>query len=93
MCDELENYHTLLSCSCLIPYSYSVVASVQKYQEQDYVIHFLKGLNEKLTPLKSHIMMMNLIPYIDKVFSLVIQQEIEMNYSSSALIPCVGISK
>ncbi|XP_050920471.1 uncharacterized protein LOC127138113 [Lathyrus oleraceus] len=59
-------------------------------RDQDYVIRFLKGLNEKFTHSKSQIMMMNPLPDIDKTFSLVIQQEREMNHANSAVLPSVG---
>ncbi|XP_050890149.1 uncharacterized protein LOC127095511 [Lathyrus oleraceus] len=83
MWDELENYHPVLTCSCDIPCSCGVIASIRKYREQDCMILFLKGLNEKFTHSKSEIMMMNPLSDIDKTFSLVIQQEREM-YSSTA---------
>lgn len=73
--DELENYGPLPIYSCSIPCSCDVVTSIKRYREQDYVIQFLKGLNEKFTHLKSQIMMMNPLPDIDKVFYIVIQQE------------------
>lgn len=43
--------------------------------EYDYVIRFLKGLNEKFANAKSQIMMLDSFPSINKAFSLVIQQE------------------
>ncbi|MCH94998.1 retrovirus-related pol polyprotein from transposon TNT 1-94, partial [Trifolium medium] len=52
--------------------------SVRAYREQDFVIRFLKGLNERFSHSKSQIMMMNPLPDIDRAFSLVIQQEREM---------------
>lgn len=62
-----------------------MIASILKCREQDCVIHFLKGLNEKFTHSKSQIMMMNPLPYIGKTFFIVIQQEREMNSSISAM--------
>lgn len=88
--DELENHRPIPSCSCAIPRSCSVIASVRRYREQDYVIRFLKGLNEKFTHSKSQITMMNLLLDIDKDFSLVIQQEREVNIVDSTIIPSIG---
>lgn len=48
------------------------------------MIRFLKGLNEKFNSSKSQIMMMNLIPNIEEVFSLVIQHERELSLASSS---------
>ncbi|KAI5393891.1 hypothetical protein KIW84_060842 [Lathyrus oleraceus] len=88
--DELENYRPIRSCSCAIPCSCGATASIRRYREQDYVIRFLKGLNEKFTHSKSQIMTMNPLPEIDKAFSLVIQQEREMNNIISSIMPVVG---
>ncbi|XP_050897986.1 uncharacterized protein LOC127104886 [Lathyrus oleraceus] len=88
--DELENHRPIPSCSCAIPRSCSVIASVRRYREQDYVIRFLKGLNEKFTHSKSQITMRNLLLDIDKAFSLVIQQEREVNNVVSTIIPSIG---
>ncbi|KAI5416685.1 hypothetical protein KIW84_041637 [Lathyrus oleraceus] len=89
MWDELENYCPIRSCSCVIPCSCGATASIRRYREQDYVIRFLKGLNEKITHSKSQIMMMNPLPEIDKAFSLVIQQERELNNTVSAILPVI----
>ncbi|KHN34741.1 Retrovirus-related Pol polyprotein from transposon TNT 1-94, partial [Glycine soja] len=81
--DELENYRPIPYCKCSIPCSCGGIDSVRVYREQDYVIRFLKGLNDRFSHSKSQIMMMNPLPDIDHVFSLVIQQEREMLGSNS----------
>lgn len=90
MWDELENYLPILICSYVIPFSFGDIASVQRYREKDYVLRFLKGFNKKLTHSKTYIMMMNLLPNIDREFFLVIQQEREPNISVPNTIPNVG---
>ncbi|MCH92897.1 retrovirus-related pol polyprotein from transposon TNT 1-94, partial [Trifolium medium] len=75
-----------------IRFSQSDIFRISDIQEDLYKfrqgnkIRFLKGLNEKFTHSKSQIMMMNLLPDIDKAFSLVIQQEREMNCSVSSFV-------
>lgn len=91
--DELETYHPIPSCSYAIPCSCGASESIRRYRDQDYVIRFLKGLNEKFTHSKSQIMMMNPLPDIDKTFSLVIQQEREMNHANPAVIPSIDNSE
>lgn len=44
-------------------------------KKNDYVIWFLKGLNESFANIRSQIMLMEHLPSINKVFSLVVQQE------------------
>lgn len=81
MWDELEVCRPITSCSCAILCSCGTPASICNYREQDHVIHFIKGLNEKFTKSMSQTMMMNPLPNIEKTFALFIQQERELNHS------------
>lgn len=90
MWDELEAYRTITTFSCTIPCSCDALGSVRKYQEQNYVIRFLKGLDEKFTQSKTHIMMMNPLSNINRAFALIIQQERELNSSQSAISNSTG---
>jgi len=42
---------------------------------EDQATQFLKGLNEQYHNIKSHVLLMDPIPLISKIFSLVVQQE------------------
>lgn len=57
-----------------------------KSKEKNYVRRFLKGLNEKFAQVKSHIMLLDPLPLIHKVFSLIIQQEHEFSSVSESTI-------
>ncbi|XP_073309293.1 uncharacterized protein [Primulina huaijiensis] len=46
-----------------------------QYQNQDYVMQFLMGLNESYAQIRAQVLMMDPIPVISKVFSLVVQEE------------------
>lgn len=73
--DELENFRPVPSCKCSIQCCCGALKSVRTYRDQDYTIRFLKGLNEQYSHVKSQIMMMDPFPSITKAFSMVIQQE------------------
>lgn len=79
--DELENYRPIPLCKCSIPCTCGAIDSIKLYREQDYVIRFLKGLNDRFSHTKSQIMLMNPLPDVDTVFSMLIQQEREIAYS------------
>jgi len=51
------------SCTCRI------------YRDQDCVMRFLKGLNNQFSKARSQILMMDSLPSMNKVYSLIIQQE------------------
>ncbi|XP_057984436.1 uncharacterized protein LOC131169285 [Hevea brasiliensis] len=73
--NELENFRPIPSCTCVTRCSCDALVTVKVYRQNDYVIRFLKGLNEQYDHVKSQIMLMDPLPSINKVFSLVIQQE------------------
>ncbi|XP_050211525.1 uncharacterized protein LOC126661707 [Mercurialis annua] len=52
---------------------------MKKHIENDYVIRFLKGLNENFGTIKSQILLMDPLPPVNKVFSLAVQHERQSN--------------
>ena len=60
--EELDNYRSLSSCNC----------SARTYHQQDFIIWFLKGLNERFSMVRSQILLTDPLPSITKVFSMVI---------------------
>ncbi|XP_028800636.1 uncharacterized protein LOC114755906 [Neltuma alba] len=71
--DELSSIRPIKPCAC------SSHGSAAKHREEDYVIRFLKGLNEQYASVKSQIMMLDPLPSITRTFSLVLQQEREFH--------------
>jgi hypothetical protein len=47
--DELENYRPIPHCKCSIACTCGAIYSINIYRQQDYVIRFLKGLNDKFS--------------------------------------------
>jgi len=76
--DELKDYRPISYCKCSIACSCGGYASMKQFREHDYVIRFLKGLNDHFTHTKSQIMAMDPLPTVSKAFSLVLQQEREL---------------
>lgn len=77
--DELENFRPLPFCKCVIACSCGAVSMIKKYRDEDYVIRFLKSLNEQYSHVKSQVLMLEPLPPLTKVFSMVVQQERQMN--------------
>ena len=57
----------------------------QDLQQEDYIFQFLMGLNESYSHVRAQILMIGSLPSINKVFSLVIQEERQRNLSSFSL--------
>lgn len=79
MWDELDNFRPLPQCKCAITCSCGAVQSTCTFRDQDHTIRFLKGLNEQYAHIRSQIIMMDPFPTISKAFSIVIQQERQLN--------------
>ncbi|XP_024030984.1 uncharacterized protein LOC112094424 [Morus notabilis] len=45
------------------------------YQQQEYVMQFLMGLNESYAGMRGQILMIDPLPFVSKVFNLVVQEE------------------
>ncbi|XP_061364793.1 uncharacterized protein LOC133308204 [Gastrolobium bilobum] len=73
--DELENLRPLPSCRCDITCTCGVVTLPRTYRESDYVIRFLRGLNDQYAQVRSQIMLIDPLPNVNLVFSMVSQQE------------------
>lgn len=72
---ELDNFRPIPPCTCAVVCSCQLIPIVKSYREGDYVIRFLRGLNEQYSTIRSNIMMMDPLLDLDKVFSILIQQE------------------
>ncbi|RDX91664.1 hypothetical protein CR513_26313, partial [Mucuna pruriens] len=76
---ELDNFRPIPSCKCVTQCSCTLIPTIENYREVDRVIRFLKGLNDDYSAVRSQIMLMDPLPTVNKVFSLLIQQERQLN--------------
>jgi hypothetical protein len=67
--DELTNYRPIPQCSCDTP---RILAD---HSHQDYVFQFLMGLNDSFAQIRGQILLIDPLPSINKVFSLIVQEE------------------
>ncbi|KAE8733468.1 hypothetical protein F3Y22_tig00001120pilonHSYRG00022 [Hibiscus syriacus] len=77
--DELFSIRQL--CSCL-QCNCGGVQRMLAEQQQEQVIQFLMGLNESYAHIRGQILLMDPLPPISKVFSLVVQEENQRNMQS-----------
>ncbi|KAL5571513.1 hypothetical protein UlMin_021110 [Ulmus minor] len=57
-----------------------------RHQQKEYVMQFLMGLNESYTQIRAQVLMMDPFPSINRVFSLVIQEERQRNIGLGSTI-------
>ncbi|XP_073037030.1 uncharacterized protein [Primulina eburnea] len=67
--DELKDFQPIAPCHC------GSMTQLVNFQNQECVLQFLMGLNDSYALIRAQILMMDPLPVIYKVFSLVIQEE------------------
>lgn len=76
--DELINYRPLPTCSC------GGLKGVADFQQQEYVMKFLVGLNETFGHIRGQILLSDPLPPINKLFSLILQEKRQREVASMA---------
>ncbi|CAL1360354.1 unnamed protein product [Linum trigynum] len=75
--DELDGYQPIESCACT-PTSHQTCLALKlvlHYKETNYVIQFLRGLNDNYSTVRSQVLFGETLPSIDKVFQRLLQHE------------------
>jgi hypothetical protein len=67
--DELSNYRTIPPCS------YEGMKIVAEHYHQEYIYQFLMRLYESFNEIHGQILLMEPLPSVNKVFSMIIQEE------------------
>ena len=70
--EELNNYKPISICSC---YHCGRMKSILDLYSQERVLQFLMRLNDSFSAVRAQILLMDHFPSINKVFSLIIQEE------------------
>lgn len=73
--DELNSYRPIPNCTCIHPYRSESIRVAMQYRSEDEIIQFLTGLNEKNSMVKIQVLLMDPLPSLNKVYSLVVQEE------------------
>lgn len=73
--EELETQHPIQDCTCLVKCTCESMRNARSQHKEDYIMQFLKGLNENFNMVKSQILLMKDLPTIDEVLSMVLEHE------------------
>ncbi|XP_073224731.1 uncharacterized protein [Cicer arietinum] len=77
--DELEDLRPTPSCVCSPTFKCNLSTTVNTFKQHEYVTCFLKGLNDNYANVRTQILLMDPLPSISKVYSMVVQQEPNTN--------------
>ncbi|KAL4602035.1 hypothetical protein ACB092_10G023900 [Castanea dentata] len=72
--DQLQNFRPTPTCSCG-KCTYNLPQKLEDLRLQESFMQFLMGLNESYSQIKGQILLMEPLPTINKVYSLLIQEE------------------
>jgi hypothetical protein len=81
--DELMQSRALPSCKCTPACKCGALTTIASFQHEDYVVKFLNGLNDSFVSVKDHILLMEPLPSINKVFSTILQAEKQKSNQAS----------
>nr|KYP46408.1 hypothetical protein KK1_031983 [Cajanus cajan] len=73
--DEIENFRADPVCLCNVKCSCVASSIIAQQKLEDRAVQFLRGLNDSYSNIRSHVLLMDPLPPISKIFSYVAQQE------------------
>ncbi|XP_072080839.1 uncharacterized protein [Arachis hypogaea] len=72
--EELDEFKPIPSCACGASCSCELKI-IREYRDQEHAVRILRRLNEQYTIVKSQIMLIVLLPNVNFIYSLLLQQE------------------
>ncbi|GAU30899.1 hypothetical protein TSUD_381130 [Trifolium subterraneum] len=78
--EELELYLPIPTCTCRVRCNCEAMRAARNNHLLLHTIRFLTGLNDNFSVVKSQILLMDPLPTMNKVFSMVIQHERQGNF-------------
>ncbi|WVZ01411.1 hypothetical protein V8G54_027480 [Vigna mungo] len=73
--DELENFRPDPVCICGAQCTCKLSSTLAQRKLEDQAMQFLRGLNDHYANVRSHVLLMDHLPPMNKIFSYVAQQE------------------
>lgn len=73
--EEFDSHRPTPSCVCPQRCVCASIRNVKKFRHEDQVIQFLSGLDDNFSIVRTQILLMNPLPPLNKVYSLVAQEE------------------
>ncbi|XP_019168182.1 PREDICTED: uncharacterized protein LOC109163914 [Ipomoea nil] len=84
---QMNAMRPIPKCGCIPKCSCALISKIQKEKEEDQIIHFLEGLNEKYENIKSGILVMDPIPIMEKVLNMAPKMERKLKSSRNVKNP------
>lgn len=79
--DELCNFIPIPVCASIAGCCCNASKTIHGYRDGDAVMSFLQGLNDNYDVVRSQILLMEPLPTLPKVYSIILQQECQIGPS------------
>jgi len=73
--EELNSQRPMPLCTCIHQCRCEAMRSARYFRLEDQVIQIITGLNDQFSVVKTQVLLMDPLPSINKVYSLVVQEE------------------
>ena len=73
--EELNSHRPMPVCTCPYPCRCEYMRAARDFRMENQVIQFLTGLNYTFSVVKTQVLLMDPLPSINKVYSMVVQEE------------------
>ncbi|CAN1299601.1 hypothetical protein LINPERPRIM_LOCUS24263 [Linum perenne] len=92
--EEFLQYRPVPACECNPGKSSkcNVVSKMMLYQEQDYVIRFIRGLNDSFDVVRSQLLLMDPLPDVNTAFKFAVQLERQMKGAVPRSVDSVALA-
>jgi hypothetical protein len=81
--EELHSHRPIPTCTCPHQCRCAAMRVNKEYMIEDQIIQFLTGLNDQFSVVKTQVLLLDPLPSLNKVFSLVVQEESNNVYTPS----------
>ncbi|KEH22307.1 hypothetical protein MTR_7g039280 [Medicago truncatula] len=86
--EELSSHRPIPNCACVHPCRCASSKVAKIHRNEDQIMQFLTGLNDQFSVVRTQVLLVDPLPSLNKVYSLVVQEE-----SNNASITQLSVSE
>jgi hypothetical protein len=73
--EELSSHRPIPNCFCVHPCRCIASRTAKLHRNEDQIMQFLTGLNDQFSVVRTQVLLLDPLPSLNKVYSLVVQEE------------------
>nr|XP_027191449.1 uncharacterized protein LOC105852319 isoform X1 [Cicer arietinum] len=84
--DEPFNFRPILPCSSSLTGCCDTFTTVSQYRDHNLILSFLQGLNDNYYAIRSQILLVDPLPPLTNIYSMILQQERQLNVGNNRIL-------